>query len=448
MPARRLGAGANSVGVRRMVPRGGWGRRAAAQCVRACVAAALCVGLAACSVIDMTMPPRAYQVNVGSGSVREDTILLNIVRASRSEPLNFVALSKYTGQGTLGVNANVLTKNDGLISAIKNPATAFISSTYGPNNVNVSGNNLFDMTPLETKEFYAGFLAPLDLSGLNLLLHAGISREIVLMSVTQGVRVTRRDGVVFQFNNDPRDDIWSSPGGGKDTTGRSCEAYHQFDAAGGSRYTPPFETEVWTGIHEQDCKYQKFLYFLQLALRYGITTEARELPNPAAGKDKAAPKTVTRLRLCFDPAVARENGALAVQESPEACGATRTLGAGDNEFRFKLDRSVRKIQPIIRSPYGVFQYYGRLLAYEQGKRVQLSYRVGSAAGAPERQLLTVNEGVGLDCFAQASHGGASYCVPAKGARNTKEVFVLLNTLVAMSTSRSALPVTPTFVVTP
>jgi hypothetical protein len=41
-----------------------------------------------------------------------------------------------------------------------------------------------------------------------------------------------------------------------------------------------------------------------------------------------------------------------------------------------------------------------------------------------------------------------YCVPNQGTRNTKEVFVLLNTLVAISTNRSSLPASQSFVLTP
>jgi hypothetical protein len=46
------------------------------------------------------------------------------------------------------------------------------------------------------------------------------------------------------------------------------------------------------------------------------------------------------------------------------------------------------------------------------------------------------------------YGGTRYCVPNDGTMNTKQIFVLLNTLVAMSINRSALPVSPTFVLTP
>src|SRR5687767_4754206 len=64
-----------------------------------------------CSIVDGTLAPRAYDINQNTQNVRESGILLNIVRASRSEPLNFVALSRYTGTGSLALNEG-LSKND------------------------------------------------------------------------------------------------------------------------------------------------------------------------------------------------------------------------------------------------------------------------------------------------------------------------------------------------
>ena len=67
--------------------------------------AALCALLAGC--VDSTLAPRASEINLGTQNVRESAILTNIVRASRSEPLNFVALSKYTGSGSLSLNESL-----------------------------------------------------------------------------------------------------------------------------------------------------------------------------------------------------------------------------------------------------------------------------------------------------------------------------------------------------
>src|SRR5215468_6241340 len=117
--------------------------------------ATLCALIAGC--VDSTLVPRAYDINQGTQNVRESAILTNIVRASRSEPLNFVALSKYTGTGSLALN-EALVKNT---PAIKPASTSVLSQIFS-SSVNASQSNSFDVGTLENKDFYGGFMSPLD----------------------------------------------------------------------------------------------------------------------------------------------------------------------------------------------------------------------------------------------------------------------------------------------
>ena len=91
---------------------------------------AVCVGLASsfflsgCQVLDMaTYEPRTYEVNLGTQNLREELILLNVVRASRFEPLNFTALSKYTASGSMGAGASA-SRNIGIDFALVKGGTA------------------------------------------------------------------------------------------------------------------------------------------------------------------------------------------------------------------------------------------------------------------------------------------------------------------------------------
>ena len=74
-------------------------------CMRVFVVACALM-LTGCSLVDGALAPRAYDINQGTQNVRESGILLNIVRASRSEPLNFVALSS-TRAPVLAANEEV-----------------------------------------------------------------------------------------------------------------------------------------------------------------------------------------------------------------------------------------------------------------------------------------------------------------------------------------------------
>jgi hypothetical protein len=117
------------------------------------------------------------------------------------------------------------------------------------------------------------------------------------------------------------------------------------------------------------------------------------------------------------------------------------------QFRFQFNTPIEGVAPVVRSPYAVFQYYGHLLANIKHERVQLSELSRRKDPRREARLLTIQTGGG-DCFADTQYAGTRYCVPHERSKNTKEIFVLLNTLVAISTNRSALPVSPTFVLTP
>src|SRR5262245_49794737 len=141
--------------------------------------AVLCALVTGC--VDSTLAPRAADINLGTQNLRESAILLNIVRASRSEPLNFVALSKYTGTGSVSLNES-LTKNS--ITKFGNPSTVALGQIF-TSSANAGQGNAFDVGTLENKDFYGGFMSPLDLESLNLLLNAGLNKELVLHSVIE-----------------------------------------------------------------------------------------------------------------------------------------------------------------------------------------------------------------------------------------------------------------------
>lgn len=402
-----------------------------------------------CTVIDSTLPERGFAMNVGSSTLREDVILLNIVRASRHEPMNFVALSKYTGLGTLEAGLEG-TRNIGLIYDILNKGplaigtsatSAAVQQTVRPNLRGTQSAN-FDLAPLDNREFYAGFLAQLELTTINLLVNAGLSRELVLHSIVGAARVTHVDGTVHQFKNDPANDGWLG------TYGREAAAHCESLADSGALH-PPFVHEVWNAPHSHDCSYQKFLYFLHAAVQYGMTTETREerksgASTPADGtRGKDMTGSSRRVVLCYDPAIAREYGKTV---SPLGACGSKQLTLGPRNYK-DLGPYVRLINPVLRSSYAVYQFYGRLLGGDHADRVRLIDAGTPRLPTGDRRILTVRS-EGTDCFARAYHRSGAYCVPNEGANNTKEIFFLLNALVYLSTTRSALPATPTVQLAP
>jgi hypothetical protein len=398
--------------------------------------ALLVVGALVTGCVDSTLAPRAYDINQGTQNIRESAVLMNIVRASRSEPLNFVPLSKYTGTGSVSLNESLSRNNP----AIKPPGSTVLTQIFTSSASAAQGNS-FDVGTLENKEFYGGFMSPLDLESLNLLLNAGLNKELVLHSVIDAFRV-RLAGRSLLFVNNPEDDI--------PFNGAPCA--NLYDGTE-SAFEPVAQRGVWRD--PLACKYQKFLYFLRVAVRWGVTVEAATAggKSQASGKGKSSSSDSSGGKIqyfvCYDPAIAQENGMPGRADAPGACqsknrdqGQTREL-----QFRFQFNSPIEGVAPVVRSPYAVFQYYGRLLANMKREHVQLSEFSRRKDPRREARLLTIETG-GVDCFADTFYAGTRYCVPNEKTKNTKEIFVLLNTLVAISTNRSALPVSPTFVLTP
>ena len=396
--------------------------------------AALCAPLLA-GCIDSTLAPRASDINLGTQNVRESAILTNIVRASRSEPLNFVALSKYTGTGSLSLNQSATVN-----AYARHPTSVSFGQIFGTS-ANAAQGNSFDVGTLENKDFYGGFMSPLDLESLNLLLNAGLNKELVLLSVIEAFRV-RLAGRSLLFVNNPEDDV---PYNGTPCVSLYDGTEHAFEPVG--------QRGIWRD--PVACKYQKFLYFLRVAVRWGVTVEAAAAGKPAGtskgGKSSSGNSSGSKIQyfVCYDPAIAQENGMPGRADAPGACGSRNRDVAQTREmqFRFQFNSPIEGVAPVVRSPYAVFQYYGHLLANIKHERVQLSELSRRKDPRREARLLTIETGGG-DCFADTLYAGTRYCVPNEKSKNTKEIFVLLNTLVAISTNRSALPVSPTFVLTP
>jgi hypothetical protein len=398
--------------------------------------ALLVVGALVAGCVDSTLVPRAYDINQGTQNIRESAVLMNIVRASRSEPLNFVPLSKYTGTGSVSLNES-LSRNS---PAVKPPGSTVLTQIFTSTASAAQGNS-FDVGTLENKEFYGGFMSPLDLESLNLLLNAGLNKELVLHSVIEAFRV-RLAGRSLLFVNNPEDDL---PYNGMPCVGLYDGTENAFE--------PVAQRGIWRD--PLACKYQKFLYFLRVAVRWGVTVEAGTAGGKSAASGKAKASSgdsggKVQYFVCYDPAIAQENGMPGRPDAPGACQSkNRELTPmRELQFRFQFNPPIEGVAPVVRSPYAVFQYYGHLLANIKHDHVQLSELSRRKDPRREARLLTIETGGGVDCFADTFYAGTRYCVPNEKTKNTKEIFVLLNTLVAISTNRSALPVSPTFVLTP
>ncbi len=367
------------------------------------------------------------EIDRSAGAARNANILLNIVRASRREPLYFFSISRVSGSGLEDFKFSLPA-----ISVGPNRTAAQKNFTFGTNGLNVldsQRSGSFDVALLDSKNFYQGMLAPLDLLEINLLLRQGFPRELVYRVAVQDVTVF--DGKLHRFVNDP-------------TSG----TYAQFNA------------------------------YLAEAMSHGLTTETFTQLGPAeggagddskgAGPGHSKGAANTAARLCVDPTLveaadlddvvksgnecgqrpevmAASDGASGALDFQSAYAACQNLVVGAPSTEVKRNRVCAHLHGRViitqlntRSLFGIFQYLGGLLT--TGSEVQLQ-----GLGAPPEShatgvLLKVTAGQGGDCFVSVDWG-QRYCVPKADSQNLKQVFSMINALQALKTAPGDLPAT-------
>lgn len=401
----------------------------------------LAMGLGGCVAFGR-VADNAGVIDHSVGQARNNSILLNIVRASRHEPLYFYSISRVSGAGVedLKISLPAISFGPHRTASQKN-------YTIGYNGLSVLDNQQsgsFDVAVLESKNFYEGMLQPLTLDEVGTMLHQGFARELVYRLAVQDITVygrvpdaqdrLPRDPSLSRFVNDP--------------TSRSDN---------------------------------KFEFFLQGAMDHGVVVESYAVPaaSPAgadkssdAAKDKPAPKVESRL--CYDPALVEDDSARDDdRQTRNACGArpppepgapplpgdleatwractaeanTPLLArvqpppaAGHNRVCAHLNKQVYAIQLDTRSLFGIYAYLGGVLREHATVKLRgLGASVEPRASGP---LLEVDENRGEACFARAALD-KTYCIPVTAGDNLKTVFSLLNALQAVKTSPGDLPFTP------
>jgi hypothetical protein len=194
---------------------------------KARVLATLCglcsAGLAgACSDID-NLHDRTAIVNKGAADYYNEAILLNIVRASKSEPLTFVAMTTYTGHNSVSGSAGLPTVTVGPHT----PAAITPERNYafGANSVTRSYQNDWNASIVDDPATYAALLAPTNPSTLGFFINQGFSRELLFLLFVDHLIITdMHKNVTEEYLNTP---FSVSEGDAINARGESVESYQQ-----------------------------------------------------------------------------------------------------------------------------------------------------------------------------------------------------------------------------
>jgi hypothetical protein len=405
--------------------------------------------LAACAVVD-PVDNRYDTVSRSLAKSRNESIFLNLVRASHDYPLSFVTIANVTPGMTnttsLALPGFLLgpTFHGTSLPTSQDRDVIFGNTTAG-NTTAVSTN--FNVSTQETSAFYQGFLKPIDLQTLNYFIRQGYSRELLFWLFTDSFELTLP--------------------GVKQTLG-----YH---------FNPPDDY----GCSRPDPKHRCFVDWVHNAAFTGLTVEEKtaEAATPAASKGGAGPggggpssasKSLSYARFCFNPVLAQQAAAevspaqlqaatrdldvlpSALYDSPLTCGGDWTTATEDSTPQpdiLPLVFPAAKIRIIPRSAYGVFEFLGTLMKMQKRHMTPSQYAYipparEYASEVPvletvheDPNLMTVVQELGGQCFVHTWFEDGDYCVPEQ-ATTTKRIFGLLAQLIAIQTSANDLSITP------
>lgn len=413
-----------------------------------CVAS-IAAALGACALVD-PVDSRNDTIGRSLAKARNESIFLNLVRASHDHPLSFVTISNVTPTLT---NTSVF----GLPSFLEGPRIGGIAPSIAPlpstspyrdvifgsttaSNSTAIGSN-FNVSTQETAAFYTGFLKPIDLTVVDYFIRQGYSRELLFWLFTDSVEITHNGQTL------------------------------------GTRYDPPSDY----GCNRTDRRNRCFSDFVHIAVVAGLTTEVQTLQRVggASGgrgsneQDKSGkPEVITVPRFCFSKTL-QEQARAALDEKQLKDIQARYFDERITAFeprcgdKWHPEDKVNKWIPTVltftvgrtkftiipRSAYGVFEFLGRLIRVQRDNPVPIGYIPPSREDEVKHpQLLSVTRGDDTEivkvlfaseglCFVHTWFYDGDYCVP-EDAKNTKRVFGMLAQLIAIQTAASDLSMTP------
>lgn len=412
------------------------------------VALLLCFVVSACAVVD-PVDNRYDTIGRSLAKGRNESIFLNLVRASHDYPLSFTTISNVTPTMSNTTSLGLPSFQFGPKVAVGGATSpllftpgrdAIFGNTTASNATTVSSN--FNVSTQETSAFYDGFLKPIDLTTLAYFIRQGYPRELLFWLFMDSFELDL-GGHKFGYHYSPPDDYGCAPG---------------------------------------DPKHRCFLDWIHIATASGLTVEeltqsgagggggAKGADKKGSGSGSAGGGKAAYARFCFNPVLAQQ--ALAAMPPDRRLEVRRLADVPASAFNpicgsswnpasiadqpqpdilpFHVGPATFKIVP--RSAFGVFEFLGGILKVQREHLDAETYM--TPASRPEVTaspvLLTVHDDPNLVTVLQNGHGecfthtwfyDGDYCVP-ESASTTKHIFSLLAQLIAIQTAVTDLSITP------
>lgn len=420
----------------------------------AAVAAAVSVNsLAGCIAIDQ-FSSRAVGFNEQAAEVKAESVLLNIVRATYSEPLQFTDISTAQGTssatGSLAATASVPTRG-GLFTALP-------QQFLGLNpNLSTQGANQFNLNNLNTQEFYNGLLAPIAVPQLAGFLRTGYDPVVLLalavdeIEIQNGSRrmllkndvssVDQHTGFIFALDQLVSRGLSAEDSGPDTKIGpalKPAEARELLGSIVASTATdaPALRRDDRTGRYQLT----KRGGASRLCFDLGRASSRMKVGGPIHYQSVPLNPLPEPIPLAYEPSARPTPSAVRdlviVPRPGDVCGARREV---------QLDRTLdTKVRFRTRSVQGMFQYLGKIsrleLGMADGTPKRLTY-FGWPKPDPGYELFRLEPGT-TDAGYVVTHRGQTFnvAVDPSGNRNgSSRVLQLLTDLIALQSSVKNFP---------
>jgi hypothetical protein len=421
------------------------------------VAALIASLVSACALVD-PVDQRYDTVGRSLAKARNESIFLNLVRASHDYPLSFTTIANVTptmtNTSSLALpsflvgpgNINQITASAAL-STFPSSAPArdtIFGNTTASNSTAVSTN--FNVATQETGGFYDGFLKPIDLQTLDYFIRQDYSRELLFWLFADSIQL-KVAGRTIGMRYDPPSDYGCDP---KDPRNLCVQDY--------------IKIAIAAGLTVQEVTQQSISSASKAG---GGGGGGKESSSASAGPSKS--ETTIFARLCFDPVLGERAQHQMGQTWLEMKKLFDVSLAGPKcEAQWNPVKDAEKLQPdtlnfnvgpyqfkiVPRSAYGVFEFLGTLMKmqrkdiqalqspYIPDNRLDVTQPPTLATGADDLNVITVVQNGGPEeCFVHTWFNDGDYCVP-ENAANTKRIFSLLAQLIAIQTAATDLSITP------
>jgi hypothetical protein len=252
--------------------------------------------LAGCSVVVDQFKDRVYSANYQTNDAMNEETLLNIVRASQSEPLTFVGIGKVTGGRTEALKL-------GLPSITFGPQQTVAQGQYSftSNGLDNSASAGFESNPLTTTQFQRGMLTPINMRQLALLV-AVHGREHAFLATIEALDLRIGDEF-YSFRNDPAGDFRIDRETNEISSVKcSLEDYDPYSRLSRKPDDPEIvaktDSDYMNAVllmvlyprdeekyDPRECNYTKFRALLRAMLFAGLSADSPESPRSDEGED-------------------------------------------------------------------------------------------------------------------------------------------------------------------